>query len=188
MKSLRDVLTEKKTAIVRRWLDETLTSYSKDAAGFFKTERNPFANPVGDALRKGTQGIFDNLLEGMDPDIVCGHLSEIIKIRTIQDFSPSRVVLFVFLLKRSIRTELGNGSIDPKLNLELVEFEKKIDQIALFAFDIYSKCRDQVFELRVNEVKRSVSGILKNITGECSESESLANPSGDEASSQGGGH
>jgi hypothetical protein len=179
MKTLNDVLTEKKTAIVQRWLDAALNAYSKDAAGFFKKQSDPFANPIGATLRRGTQGIFDNLLSGLDPGVICGYLEEIIKIRAIQEFSPSRAVSFVFQLKRAVRAELDNGGIDPQLSLQLVDFEKQIDQIALFAFDIYSKCRDQVYELRVNEVKRSVSGILKSFTGECSDSESYDNQSGD---------
>jgi hypothetical protein len=38
-----------------------------------------------------------------------------------------------------------------------VEFEAKIDRVALAAFDIFSQCREQVLELRINEVKRSVA-------------------------------
>jgi hypothetical protein len=188
MKTLRELLSEKKLSIVRRWVGETLNMYSPDAAGFFKRESNPFDNPVGAAVRRGCQGIFDNLLVGMDPQVICSHLREIIKIRAIQDFSPSRAVSFVFLLKPSIRLELRSSGFDKEPDPDLIELEKQIDQIALFAFDIYSQCRDQVFELRVNEVKRSISGILREFTSDCSESESLANRADEKASSQGGGH
>jgi hypothetical protein len=163
MMQLKDLLRNKKTAIVERWMDYTLSSYAGDASDFLKREKNPFANPVGHALRLGTLGIFENLLEGMDAPTVCSCLKEIIKIRAIQDFSPAQAVSFVFLLKQAIRSELGGVDLDSRLSPQLEAFEKEIDQVALFAFDIYVQCREQVHELRINEVKRSVAALTKRL-------------------------
>ncbi len=176
-------MQEKKTAIVERWLEDILATYASDASSFLRRERDPFANPVSHAFRVGTRAIFENIVEGLDADTVCRHLNEIIKIRAIQDFSPSRAVSFVFLLKKAIRTELGNDIEDRQLSKELAEIDTDIDQIALFAFDIYSRCREQVYELRVNEVKRSVSALMGRFTGNDSDPESLPGPSGGNKSS-----
>jgi len=162
---LRNVLQEKKAAIVERWLKDTLATYAGDASSFFNREKDRFANPVGHSLRVGTQAILESLLEGMEADSICRHLDDVIRIRAIQDFSPSQAVSFIFLLKRAIRAELGDDIREPQLAAELAEIDAEIDQMALFAFDIYTRCREQVCELRVNEVKRSVSAVMKRFDG-----------------------
>jgi hypothetical protein len=162
---LKALLEQNKDSIIERWLEDTYATYAKDTSSFLDREKNRFANPVGHALRTGTRAIFENLLDGMDPDIICGHLNDIIKIRAIQDFPPGRAISFVFLLKNAVRRGIGNHATDPRLTPGLLALDKKIDQIALFAFDIYTKCREQVHELRINEVKRSVSALMDRFTG-----------------------
>jgi hypothetical protein len=156
--TLRSLLHDKKTTIVKRWLDSTFATYSGETASFLGGTRDRFSNPVGHALRTGTQGIYENLLEGLDPETVCRHLEEIIKIRAIQDLTPSRAVSFVFLLKEAVRAELGDEVL--ALAAELGRFESDVDQVALFAFDVYTRCREKLSELRINEIKRSVAGIM----------------------------
>jgi hypothetical protein len=162
---LQELLRQNKDSIIERWLEDTFATYAKDTSSFLDREKNRFANPVGHALRTGTRAIFENLLDGLDPDIICGHLNDIIKIRAIQDFSPGRAVSFVFLLKNAVRAGIGNYATDPRLTPGLLEIDRKIDQISLFAFDIFAKCREQMHELRVNEVKRSVSALMDRFTG-----------------------
>ncbi len=161
--TLRGLLREKKAAIVERWLDESLAGYPADASSFFRRETDPFTNPVGHALREGTQVIFENLLGEMDADEICRHLHEIIRIRAVQDFTPSQAVSFVFLLKKAIRIEIDHALSDARLVTELTGIDAQVDQIALFAFDIYSRCREQISELRINEVKRSVSAVMNRL-------------------------
>ncbi|OPY60547.1 MAG: hypothetical protein A4E57_04432 [Syntrophorhabdaceae bacterium PtaU1.Bin034] len=157
---LRSILKENRSAIAERWLAETLASYQSSAAEFFRHTKDPFANPVGNALVRGMMEVLECLLAGKPIESVRGNLDEVIRIRAVQDFSPSQAVSFVFLLKSAIRRELG-GKIDEQgLAADLAEFESKIDQVALLAFEIYVHCREQVYQLRVDEVKRSVSGIM----------------------------
>lgn len=164
MTTLRSLLRQRTPALAKRWLEATLSSYPKDSSSFLRREGDPFANPVGRALREGTRGILDSLLGGMDAEDVCRHLEEIIKIRAIQDLTPSRAVSFVFLLKEAIRDELGGEASNPQRADELAKLDAEVDQIALFAFDIFTRCREQVYELRVNEVKRNVAAVMKRFT------------------------
>jgi hypothetical protein len=184
---LKELLEQNKDSIIERWLEETYATYAKDTSSFLNRENNRFANPVGHALRTGTRAIFENLLEGMDPVIICGHLNDIIKIRAIQDFSPSRAVSFVFLLKRAVRGGIGNYATDPRLMPGLMEIDRRIDQIALFAFDIYTKSREQMHELRINEVKRSVSALMDRFTDAGQETDADDEETGNNGSCQGGG-
>ena len=156
----RDILKENQSAIVDRWLADTLATYQSSAARLFRLTRDPFANPVGNALMKGLAGIFECLLAERPFESIRGNLDEIIKIRAVQDFSPSQALSFVFLLKNAVRVELGGKIDNPELLADLAQFESRIDQVALLSFEIYTNCREQVYNLRVDEVKRSVSAIL----------------------------
>ncbi|MEW6356180.1 MAG: RsbRD N-terminal domain-containing protein [Planctomycetota bacterium] len=161
MMMLKSLLNEKKSSIVDRWLGHIRATYAPETAAFLNGNKDRFANPVGHALRTGTAAIFDDLLNGMDPEAVCRHLEGIIKIRAVQDFTPSQAVSFVFLLKKAVRAELGEEAESSRLAAELTEFDAQVDQVALFAFDIFARCREQVYALRVNEANRSVAAVMK---------------------------
>jgi hypothetical protein len=163
--TLKDLLHSKRATIAKRWLDKTLETYAPDAAAFFGKQKDPFANPVGQALRTGTRVMVDCLLDGIDAEKICGCLEEIVKIRSIQDFTPAQAVSFVFSLRQIVREELGQELGSDRLG-ELEEFDSRIDQLALFAFDIYAKCRERLYDIRVDEVKRSVSGLIRRLNRE----------------------
>ena len=44
---------------------------------------------------------------------------------------------------------------------ELEDFEDVIDGVALLGFDIYSRRRERLCEIRVEEVKKRVSGLMR---------------------------
>jgi len=156
-------LRKNKDAVVRRWLDDALATYPDRSAVAFTRQKDPFANPVGHSLRVGTRGIFEALLDGTDDEKIRRCLHEIIRIRAVQELSASVAVGFVFQLKEAIRTELPKAAGDPRFSAELAALEARIDRIALTAFDVFVQCREQLCELRVNEVKRSVGWIADKI-------------------------
>lgn len=152
---LIDLLRQKKEAIHERWLERTLATYRPDTAAFLRQQADPFANPVGHTLKHGTRAILDNLLDGMDPLLHSARLDDILKIRAIQDFTPSEAVSFVFMLKEAILDELAGELRDPRIATEILDFLARIDQLALEAFDIYVRSREKVYELRLGEIRRS---------------------------------
>ena len=158
--TLRGFLRDRREAIARSWLEGALAMYPGDSASLFAREKDPFANPVGHSLRAGTRGIVDILLDGGDDGDVVAHLRDIMKIRAVQTYPPSQAIGFVFRLREIVRAELGDLLADPRYSPELVELDAQIDGIALAALDIFVGCREQVYELRVNEVKRQVSWIV----------------------------
>jgi len=161
--TLRQRLSEKQEAIARSWLEGVLATYPGGSAALFAREKNRFANPVGHSLRVGIEGLLAVILEDGDPEAMRMHLREIIKIRAIQAFAPSQALSFVFSLKGIVRAELGGAAADPKYNTELAALDALIDRVALIAFDTYVECREQVYELRLNEVKRQVSWIVGKV-------------------------
>ena len=87
-------------------------------------------------------------------------LDEIIKIRAIQDFMPSKALSFVLQLKEVLREILLEKEPLNGIQSELRAFEKRIDDAALLAFDIYSQRVRKLYELRVNEINRQFSRLL----------------------------
>lgn len=160
-----ELLRQNKDPIVQRWLEGVLATYPGSATAVLGRQKDRFANPLGHSLRVGTRGIFDALLEGMDPEKIRQDLDEMIRIRAVQEFSASQAVGFVFLLKEAVRAELVKAVKDPRFSSELAEFEGRIDRIALAAFDVFVQCREQVYELRVSEVKRRVSWVVEKMNG-----------------------
>ena len=161
--ALGDRLKERGSAIADRWIGDTLNTYSEDASAAFERQKDPFANPVGHALRVGLGAVVEALVEGKEPDEICPHLDEIIRMRAIQEFSPSEALAFVFSLKEAIRAELGKATGEPSVGAELAEFDRRIDRIGLLAFDRYVANREKVYQLRVNEMKRSVSKVVQRM-------------------------
>ena len=151
---MKDRLRQKQAAIAARWLDKALHTYPPETAEFFATRENQFANPVGQTFSTATRAIVEILIDGMDAQAACAQLEEIIRIRAIQEFTPSQAVSFVFMLKDALREELEGELQDAGAWAELGRIDADIDQLALFAFDIYAKCRERVYQLRVHEVRR----------------------------------
>ena len=151
---LEDILRAKQDAVGERWLALTTATYRTDTAHFLTAQKNRFANPVGQTLARTLPALVAEVIRGSDPVGVCTHLEEIIKIRAIQDFTPAEAVSFVFLLKDAIRQEIAPDLDRPEIRDELHEIETRIDQIALFAFDIFVKCREKVYSLRLNEIRK----------------------------------
>ena len=186
MVNLREYLHEKKNAVLERWLDDTYATYAKETSRFLKRQKNRFANPVGGSLRSDLPTILDGLLAADDPQLARPNLESVIKVRAIQDFSPAQALSFIFRLKTIIRDELQKSAKAPANSAELAAIEDDIDRIALLAFDIYVECREKVFELRINEVKRGVAALWARFDGDERDADSDPDPPNGETSQQGG--
>jgi hypothetical protein len=159
---LRERLLEHKETVIQRWIDGILASYPGDASATFGRVQDRFANPVGHSVRAGARGIVEALCNGLDAGRIHAALREIIQVRAVQQFTPSQAVGFVFHLKSLIRTEVA-GAGDPDAASELATLDGEIDRIALAAFDIFAQCREQVYQLRVEEVKRRVAWVIDKL-------------------------
>jgi len=158
---LTDLLIQKKSRIVDGWLRVIYESYAAQTAIFLEKDKDRFDNPVGASISQGIKGLYEALLAEMDTDRVLAFLDEIIKIRAIQDFSPSQALAFIFRLKNVIREELAKELRAEDLSGEFLELESRIDGLALLGFDVYTKRREKLCEVRVNEIKNRVSGLLR---------------------------
>jgi len=154
-------LSQKKAAILEKWFGLIVGTYPAESQRFLKKQTNRFANPVGHTISKEIEAIYDELCTEINVERVSPFLDRVIRIRAIQDFSPSQAISFIFLLKKVIREVLEDESFEGDMAEELVRLDDKIDHLAMISFDIYMKCREKIYELRANEVKNTTYRLLQ---------------------------
>jgi hypothetical protein len=151
---LKDLLQRNKKEIVGRWFDLILDTYPPETGKLLKAEKDRFVNPVGTALSKEIEVIYDQLAGPMDPDQVSSALEKIIQIRSVQDFTPSQAVSIVHLLKRAILENVQSELKGDHALQDWLELESGIDHLSLLAFDLYTKFRERMYEIRIRQLKQ----------------------------------
>ena len=152
-------LAAKKQEILKSWFQITVDSYPGDTARFLKSQKDPYANPVGQATYQSLDALVGALIAGDGRDVMATALDPILRIRAVQTFTPSRAVSFVFSLKQIIRQVLPADDCDA--GEVLMALDQQIDEMALAAFDIFVACREKVYELKATESRKQFFGSLK---------------------------
>ena len=162
---LKQSLIEKKKSILERWFHLILETYPPETSKFIRKEKDRFVNPVGVTLSEGMETIYEGLLKETEAEQLTGPLEKIIQIRSVQDFSPSQAVAIVSLLKRAVQEEMKESKVEMNgmngMIMEWFDLESRIDQLTLMAFDIYTKYRERVYEIRINEIKKERDRVFK---------------------------
>jgi len=159
--NLKHLLKEKRSSIIKKWRDAVLATYPEQSQKFLRKHKDAIANPVGNTIFQGLESIYDQFIDNPDSDEISLFLDNIVRVRAIQEFSSSQAVSFIFELKEVVREELKTEIGQEGLSEELVSFESEIDGLAMRCFDIYTGCREKIFEIRVNEVRTQSARLLK---------------------------
>ncbi len=151
---LKTFLTQNRETIIKRWTRQVFETYPSDTSSFLGSQRDRFANPVGYTISTEIPNLFDQLTSEMDREKILVSIDNILKIRALQDFSPGQAVEFCFALKGVVRILLMKSSPDKNMLADLLEFESRIDSLALFAFETYTSCRERIHQIRTDEIKK----------------------------------
>ncbi len=146
------ILTEQKGSIVEKWIQKIHETYPPETANFFRKERNKFANPVGSTIQEAAGPIVEELLEPRDSEVFYKHLDSLIRVRAVQDFTAYAALSIFFALKGAIRDIIGKQVRREGLEWALLEFESRVDRMALLAFDIFMQCREKVWEIKRDDL------------------------------------
>jgi hypothetical protein len=144
------------------WFQDVAKTYPEETTRFLQNRADRFANPVGHAVRRGLEGVLDSLVAGAEREEIASHLDEIVRIRAVQQFSPSGALSFIFSLKDIVRRVCA-AERSAEAEAELKEFDSRIDRLALLAFDNYMECRETLFEIKVKELKDLVAIQTRNM-------------------------
>jgi len=134
-----------------------MRTYPEDTFRFLQREKDRFANPVGFAINRNLETLFDQLIGEMDPEAMNESLDGIIRIRAVQDFGASQAVGFLLLLKDALDQSLERDHLGAEELAGLISFHSRIDRMLLMSFDLYMRDREKVFDIRAREIQaRSV--------------------------------
>lgn len=163
---IAQLLADKQNEITTKWFHLMLEEYPAETARNLKDEKNQFANPVGSTLKEGITGILQGLIEGLNVEKMATAVDKVIRIKAVQETSPSQSVAFIYKLKDLIREEVKGQLADGRIShQELFLFESQIDRLALLSFNIYMECREKVYQLRINEVNRNYKMLERAVYG-----------------------
>ncbi len=161
---IKDLLSKKRKAIVNKSFELTIATYPEESKSFLKDSSRQFTNPIGYNLYQSIEQIVEKIINEEPIESFLPPLEEIIRIRAVQDFTPSQAVGFIFLIKKAFQDELEK-EIEP---FQILDFLSRIDSLSLIAFDIFIKYREKIYDLKSKELIDRTWWILKkwNIVSE----------------------
>ncbi len=157
---LKERLAAHKSNILKKWFDLIVDTYPYDSSKYLKNVKNRFGNPVGSTISMEIEKLYDELLGDMDSGKIFTSLDSIIKIRSVQEFTASEAVAFVFMLKSAALEQLRGDLKEEGMLADWLAFESRIDKLALQAFDSYADSRERIFDIRVREIRRKAELVM----------------------------
>ena len=157
-----NIFRTKKQELVMQWIDAVYGSYPLDTTGFLRTKKDDFCNPVGEITTTMANYCFDavageQILEYKLKDA----LERFVKLRSVQDFSPSQGLGVFFAFKQFFREAFLEECIAKGYMGEYLEAESRVDTLCLMAFDIYIATREVLAESRIAEIRNGHSQVVR---------------------------
>ena len=178
---LKTLLEQKRETILGEWFELIAGSYPQATSEFLAKQADRFGNPVGHAISQSIGAIYDQVVSAMNRDELLHALDGIIRIRAVQDFSPSEAVAFVFQLKAVIRDVMDEQLRGSEKWDDVVDLESRVDRVALLAFEKYTECREQLHRVRNREIESRAMKVLERVKVEPAISLDEEEPTDDDA-------
>lgn len=150
---LEDLIAKHRAAILQGWFERVTASYPDQTTSFLRNQRDPFANPVGANLHRDMETIVDGLAAGREMHELMPALDGILRVRVLQEMSPAQAVGFILQLRSVIRDCLDSEGDQAGGAAAAAAVEERLEQLLLAAFNVYVACLEQVYRIRVNEIR-----------------------------------
>lgn len=155
-------LEDNKEIIREKWYSIIAGTYQDTSGKFFFSNRGQqFSNPVAWTFTQEIPIILDEIIKGKTSEALYTALENIIRIRAVQEFTPSESLAFILSLKGLVKELLGNNIDDKTVKSDFNDFEAKVDAVLLISFDIYNTMREKLIDIRINEIKRRYDSFLQ---------------------------
>ncbi len=152
--TLNSSLRAKKQQILSKWQSLAMSSYENHSLLNEKTKTGRFSDPIAYVTMDNTNKIYDLLISEENSAEFMAPLEEICRLRAVQDINPSSALSFISALKQLVREELTDQIRSDSYSDELMNIDKRIDEIALMASGKYAECKERINEIRIKEMKR----------------------------------
>lgn len=153
-----EFLKEKKSSLLDKWKDVALLP-EQDGKSFFRNT-DQFGSPVAWTTAVEMERIYDSIIGELDEKQTEKSLDSMMRIRAVQDASPSASVMFLSNFKDLVRKEFKDleklklKSGETVTMTELISFETRIDTLIHKTFDIYMGCREHLFRLKLDQIEQ----------------------------------
>jgi len=154
-----EMIKIKRSSIIKGWTARIFDTYASETSGFLSKDKDQFSNPVGFTISTGAEKIVDEIISDRNLTSIKLHLIDILKIRAVQEFTPSEAVGFIYLLKDVIHHEFAEELKNEPISTELKDLYSFIDQMVLVAIDIYLELRETVYRIRLKELRNKSTSI-----------------------------
>lgn len=159
-----------KATLLQKWVDMLYCAYPLGSSGFVRTSKDNFTNPIGFVTQTSLNILYDAIIgDDVDPAKVSAALTELVQLRAIQNMTPSKAVGPLTQLKSLLKQEVLSVCMKENKDSKMLEklfdeyfiVDTRIDTLFLMALDLYSGNREKVFNLRVEEIHRSQSQVVR---------------------------
>lgn len=157
MSALTEEIAKGKDSIMAAW-EKSATALKGPSPFPVRKGQGRFANPAAYHREEGMSDVLDWLCADEVEEIPAS-LGDICRIKAVQDDKPSQSLAFLFDLKNIIRSVVGNAATEA----EYRALDEQIDALALHSFDYFVACRNQIAQLRVEEVSRGEKMLLRRL-------------------------
>ena len=156
------LIEESRNELARQWCEAVFASYAEKTQGFLRGNSDPFTNPMGSMIHEAADILITALAnEDCSIEQVKQALDRFIKIRAVQQFTPSQSVGVLYLLKPILRSLILPKMEKGRLLKEYLELEARLDSLVLLAFDLYCKDRETLSEIRIKEIRNQYAQLKK---------------------------
>ncbi|MDY6820717.1 MAG: hypothetical protein SVN78_03725 [Deferribacterota bacterium] len=157
----REYFLDKKNKILDDWFNHLISHYDDNKLDYLEKERDPFLNPVKYIFKSALGSIFSYIFEDEELDLVSQDIEKLIKLLALNGPKASEVLgLFVFFKQHINALFMSSFSLEEKID-EYNEITNIFDNLLLKIFDMYVQCREKIYEIRVNEIKRMTFPLLE---------------------------
>ncbi|MFN4131747.1 MAG: RsbRD N-terminal domain-containing protein [Caldimicrobium sp.] len=149
-----------KDIISKLWLNSFWERFG-EASAYFKKEVDQFTNPFAYHIEECFKGIVEALGEEFSWEKIDPYLDKLAQIRAVQERVFSVAAMFFLDLKKIIREQFGEKIISDFGVESFLEFEDKINSLLIRFIDFYQRYRERLYEIKLEEWKRSHYLLLK---------------------------
>lgn len=87
-------------------------------------------------------------------------LEDLCRLQAVQDDTPSSALEIFFALKPALRAELKSGRLG---EADYRALDARADALVLHAIDCFAQCRDDIGQLRIDEIRRKEKLLLRRV-------------------------
>ena len=139
--NVQKIFREQRAVIVEGWINAGLFDLSPSNDWLLRT-KNDLTNPVGDATMKPPASLVTIAGEHVTPQKIKHALDRFVRLRAVQQYTPSQGLGVFFLMKPLLREHILPLCREKEDLAEYLDAESRLDSVTLLAFDLYSAARE----------------------------------------------